>query len=226
MAMSKIALIGKKLGMTTLFDGEKIVPVTLVKVVPNVVIETRQYGNKNGLVLCGNNEILNKHLNKPQRDDLSKKNIKAHRDVKEFEVGTDINIAPNTEMAIGDYLEGALVDVRGKTIGKGFQGAMKRYGFGGLPASHGVSLTHRSLGSTGNRTLPGRVFKGKKMAGHMGNKNICVQNMLVYKVDNDTNIIAIKGSIPGKKNAVVYITNAVKKYTENDKVVNGLVCEG
>ena len=146
--------------------------------------------------------------------------------IKEFEIDKGIEFNANTEMSIGDYLEGTLVDVRGRTIGKGFQGAMKRYGFGGLPASHGVSVTHRSLGSTGNRTLPGRVFKGKKMAGHMGDKNICVQNMLVYKVDKDANIIAIKGSIPGKQNAVVYITNAIKKYTENDKVVNGLVCEG
>ena len=224
--MSKIALIGKKLGMTTLFEGEKIVPVTLVKILPNVVIETRKYEDKNGLVLCGNEEIADRKLNKPQRDDLAKKGIKARREIKEFEIDKGIEFNANTEMSIGDYLEGTLVDVRGRTIGKGFQGAMKKYGFGGLPASHGVSVTHRSLGSTGNRTLPGRVFKGKKMAGHMGDKNICVQNMLVYKVDKDANIIAIKGSIPGKQNAVVYITNAIKKYTENDKVVNGLVCEG
>ena len=123
-------------------------------------------------------------------------------------------------MEIGDYLLNTLVDVRAKTIGKGFQGAMKRWGFGGLPASHGVSLTHRSLGSTGNRTLPGRVFKGKKMAGHMGDRNICIQNLSVYKVDAENNIIAVRGSIPGNENGVVYITNI-----SNDNIVNGLACE-
>ena len=224
--MSKIALIGKKLGMTNLFEGGKIVPITLIKVLPNVVVEVRKYKDKNGLVLAGCEEVNDKKLNKPQKDEFAKKNIKPHREIKEFVVGEGINVLPNTEMAIGDYLLNAVVDVRGKTIGKGFQGAMKRYGFGGMCASHGVSLTHRSLGSTGNRTLPGRVFKGKKMAGHMGNKNICIQNLIISNVDKDNNIIAIKGSIPGKANSIVYITNAIKKHTEIDNVVNGIVCEG
>ena len=225
-SMSKIILIGKKLGMTSLFAGDSIIPVTLVKILPNNVVETKKYKNKTNLVLAGNKEVNPKKVNKPQRNDFEKKGLKCRETVKEFEIDEGLNFATNTEMSVGDYLKGALVDVRGATIGKGFQGAMKRWGFGGLPASHGVSLTHRSLGSTGNRTLPGRVFKGKKMAGHMGNKNICVQNMVVCKVDKDTNIIAIKGSIPGKKNSVVYITNAVKKYTERDNVVNGIACEG
>jgi len=224
--MSRIALIGKKLGMTTMFTEDAVVPVTLIKVLPNVVVETKKYENKCSLVLAGNEEIKESKLNKPQREQLKKNGIKPREEIKEFVIDENINFAPNTEMAIGDYLEGAIIDIRGHTIGKGFQGAMKRWGFGGLPASHGVSVTHRSLGSTGNRTLPGRVFKGKKMAGHMGDKNICIQNMEVFKVDKEDNIIAIKGSIPGKKNSVVYITNAVKKYTEDNKVVNGLVCEG
>ncbi len=224
--MSKIALIGKKLGMTTLFDEDRVVPVTLIKVLPNFVVGVRDYNNKSSIILCGNEEIKDKKINKPQRNGLLKKNVKICKNVKEFVLDGKLNIAPNTEMTIGDYLDNAIVDVRSCTIGKGFQGVIKRWGFGGLPASHGVSLTHRSLGSTGNRTLPGRVFKGKKMPGHMGNKNVCVQNMVVCKVDKDTNIIAVKGSIPGKKNTVVYITNATKKYTKNDNVVNGLVCEG
>ena len=224
--MSRIALIGKKLGMTTMFEGDRVVPVTLLKVVPNVVVGVRDYGNKFGLVLAGNEEVKEKKINKPQRSELAKNGIKPRRDVREFEMKNKVNVALNTEMPIGDYLNGAIVDIRSRSIGKGYQGAMKRWGFGGLPASHGVSLTHRSLGSTGNRTLPGRVFKGKKMAGHMGDKNVCVQNMAVVKVDKENNIIVVKGSVPGKANTTVYIVNAIKKYTDDNNVVNGLVCEG
>ncbi len=224
--MSRIALIGKKMGMTNLFsDDGRIVPVTLVKVLPNVVLGTKEYGNKRCVVLAGNDEIKDKKVNKPQKA-LFKDNVKAREEVKEFLVNDKVNVNVGTSMSVGEYLSGAVIDVRAKTIGKGFQGAMKRYGFGGMCASHGVSLTHRSLGSTGNRTLPGRVFKGKKMAGHMGDNNICIQNLVVYKVDTENNIIAVRGSIPGKENGVVYITNAVKKYTNDDNVLNGLVCEG
>ena len=215
--MSKIALIGKKLGMTNLFINNKSVPVTLIEVLPNNVVEVRNYGNKYGLILAGNEEIKDKKINKPQRSDVAKKDIICRRVVKEFSFNDSINFAPNTKMEIGDYLLNTLIDVRAKTIGKGFQGAMKRWGFGGLPASHGVSVTHRSLGSTGNRTLPGRVFKGKKMAGHMGNVNVCVQNLKVCAVDKENNIIAVHGSIPGKKNNVVYITSSIKKNISSDK---------
>ena len=223
--MSRIALIGKKLGMINLFDAEKVVPVTLIKVLPNVVIGTKDYGNRRCVVLAGNEEIKDKKVSKPQKT-LFKDGIKPRAVIKEFEVSDKVSISAGTSMAIGDYLQDAIIDIRAKTIGKGFQGAMKRYGFGGMCASHGVSLTHRSLGSTGNRTLPGRVFKGKKMAGHMGDRNICIQNLSVYKVDAENNIIAVRGSIPGKENGVVYITNAIKKYTSDDNVLNGLVCEG
>ena len=224
--MSKIALIGKKLGMTNVFDNDKVVPVTLLKVLPNVVVDVRNYGNKYGLVLAGNEEIADRKVNKPQLVELQKKGVKPHREVKEFEFDNEIKFAPNTAMPVGDYLMNAVVDIRGTTIGKGFQGAMKRYGFGGMPASHGHSLSHRSLGSTGNRTLPGRVFKGKKMPGHMGNVNICIQNLTICAVDVENNIIAVRGSVPGKANSVVYITDAVKQNTENKNVVNGLICEG
>jgi large subunit ribosomal protein L3 len=224
--MSRIALIGKKLGMTNMFDGHKIIPVTLVKVLPNVVVETRKYDNKYGLVLAGNEIIKESKINKPQRSELARKNIKPHSDVCEFSFKDEVKFANGTEMSVGDYLLNAFIDVRSHSIGKGFQGVMKRYGFGGMPASHGHSLSHRSLGSTGNRTLPGRVFKGKKMAGHMGDKNVCVQNLVICAVDKDINIIAVRGSIPGKENTVVYITNALKKNVDNNKMVNGLACEG
>ena len=141
--MSKIALIGKKLGMTNLFIDNKSVPVTLIEVLPNNVVEVRNYGNKYGLILAGNEEIKDKKINKPQRSDIARKDIICRRVVKEFSFNDSINFAPNTKMEIGDYLLNTLIDVRAKTIGKGFQGAMKRWGFGGLPASHGVSLTHR-----------------------------------------------------------------------------------
>ena len=224
--MSKIALIGKKLGMTSLFFDSNIVPVTLIKILPNYVVGVRDYGNKKGVVLAGNGEVKDKKINKPQAVMLSKKNVKKCCDEKEFTFANNVNVELNTEMVVGDYLNNAVVDVRSRTIGKGFQGAMKRWGFAGLCATHGVSLTHRSLGSTGNRTLPGRVFKGKKMPGHMGNRNVCVQNLTICKVDKDNNVIAICGSIPGKKGGVVYITDAVKKYKEDNNVVNGVVCGG
>ena len=225
--MSEIALIGKKLGMTTMFNDSVVLPVTLIKVMPNVVVEVRDYGDKCGIVLGGNEEIKDKKINKPQRSKLSKSCVKFRRDLKEFKINRKVNIAVNTEMAIGDYLNGAIVDIRSRSSGKGFQGAMKRWGFAGLPASHGVSLTHRSIGSTGNRTLPGRVFKGKKMPGHMGEEKVCVQNMVICQVDKESNIIAVKGSVPGKENSVVYITNAIKKRNADiDNIINGLVCEG
>lgn len=224
--MSKIALIGKKLGMTSLFVDNKLVPVSLIEVLPNSVLEVRNYGNKFGLVLSGNGEVKDKKVNKPQRDELKKKNIKLQCNVKEFSFKNEIKLLPNSQMTVGDYMLNTYIDVRSYSIGKGFQGAMKKYGFGGLSATHGVSLTHRSLGSTGNRTLPGRVFKGKKMAGHMGNVKVCVQNLKVCAIDKENNIIAVSGSIPGKKNNVVYITNAVKKFITNSNVVNGINCEG
>ena len=226
--MSKIALIGKKLGMTNLFIDNRSVSVTLIEVLPNNVVSVRNYGNKFGLVLAGNEEVKDKKFNKPQKDEMLKKGIKFRRSIKEFSFCDEIKFDTNTEMKIDDYLLNSYVDVRSKSIGKGFQGAMKKYGFGGLSATHGVSLTHRSLGSTGNRTLPGRVFKGKKMAGHMGDINVCVQNLKVCLIDKDNNIIAVQGSIPGKKNNVVYITSAVKKFisNNNNNVVNGCTCEG
>lgn len=213
--------------MTNLFIDNRRVPVTLIEVLPNNVVSVRNYGDKFGLVLAGNEEIKDKKFNKPQRDEALKKGIKFRRSIKEFSFYDEIKFDVNTEMKVDDYLLNSYVDVRSKSIGKGFQGAMKKYGFGGLSATHGVSLTHRSLGSTGNRTLPGRVFKGKKMAGHMGDVNVCVQNLKICLIDKDNNIIAVQGSVPGKKNNVVYITSAVKKFvSNNNNVVNGCACEG
>lgn len=213
--------------MTNLFMDNRRVPVTLIEVLPNNVVSVRNYGDKFGLVLAGNEEIKDKKFNKPQRDEALKKGIKFRRSIKEFSFYDEIKFDVNTEMKVDDYLLNSYVDIRSKSIGKGFQGAMKKYGFGGLSATHGVSLTHRSLGSTGNRTLPGRVFKGKKMAGHMGDVNVCVQNLKICLIDKDNNIIAVQGSVPGKKNNVVYITSAVKKFvSNNNNVVNGCACEG
>ena len=222
--MSRIALIGKKIGMTNLFNNGAIVPVTLIKIEPNIVNRVQDYGDSKGLVLETNFGKNKTEIGSEKKNDKNcKKNIK----VKEFRISNKFNVSVGVKMVIGDYLNDAIVDIRSTSIGKGFQGAMKRWGFGGLPASHGVSLTHRSLGSTGNRTLPGRVFKGKKMAGHMGNKNVCTQNMQICCVDPVNNIVAVKGSVPGKKNTIVYITNAIKKYVANDNnVINGVACEG
>ena len=210
--MSRIALIGKKVGMTNLFNNGAIVPVTLIKIEPNIVSRVQEYGDSKGLVLETN---FGKKL-EVDSDEKNNKNYKKNIKVKEFRISNNFNVSVGVKMVVGDYLNNAIVDVRSTSIGKGFQGAMKRWGFGGLPASHGVSLTHRSLGSTGNRTLPGR-----------GNKSVCIQNMQICCVDSENNIVAVRGSVPGKKNTIVYITNAIKKYVANDNnVINGVVCEG
>ena len=222
--MSRIALIGKKIGMTNLFNNGIIVPVTLIKIEPNIVNRIQDYGDSKGLVLEAN---FGKNKTEIGSDKKNNKNCNKNITVKEFRISNKLNVPVGVKMVVGDYLNNATVDVRSTSIGKGFQGAMKRWGFGGLPASHGVSLTHRSLGSTGNRTLPGRVFKGKKMAGHMGNESVCTQNMQICCVDLENNIVAVRGSVPGKKNTIVYITNAIKKYVANDdNVINGVACEG
>ena len=222
--MSRIALIGKKIGMTNLFNNGIIVPVTLIKIEPNIVNRVQDYRDSKGLVL---ETSFGKNKAEIGGDKKNNKNCNKNIKVKEFRISNKLNVPVGIKMVVGEYLNNATVDVRSTSIGKGFQGAMKRWGFGGLPASHGVSLTHRSLGSTGNRTLPGRVFKGKKMAGHMGNKSICIQNMQICCVDLENNVVAVRGSVPGKKNTIVYITNAIKKYVANDdNVINGVACEG
>lgn len=212
--MNRVGLIARKVGMTQLFNDDGVqVPVTVLHVTPCAVVsliteETRGY---NAVLLGTEEETSGKHINKAQLKNFEKLGCKNYRILKEYRVEDP------TQYSVGDvfdcsyFAETKFVDVRGKTIGKGFAGGMKRHGFGGLRATHGVSITHRCHGSTGNRTLPGRVFKGKRMAGHMGNTNVTTQNLRIHHVDVEKNVIFVVGSVPGAKNSIVYIRDAVKK---------------
>jgi len=207
--MSEIALIGKKIGMTREFyKNGQLVPVTVLKMekarVINVIEEDKR-GYK--AVQLGFGKIKNSKLTKAMKGFFAKKNTEDYKEGNEFglEIFKDIKF----------------VDTKSKTIGKGFAGAMKRHNFGGLRASHGVSVSHRSHGSTGQRQDPGKVFKGKKMAGHMGDKLRTMQNIEIIRTDLENELLYLKGSIPGSKNSEVLVKKSVKnlkKLTVTEKI--------
>ena len=151
------------------------------------------------------------HINKPQRKIFSSIKIKPKKIIKEFRVDNNNILEVGTKLDVNHFKVDHFVDASSISIGKGFAGVMKRHNFGGLRASHGVSISHRSHGSTGQNQDPGRVFKGKKMAGRMGNKKVTKQNLKVIDVDSENNLLIVKGSVPGKKNSIVYIKDSVKK---------------
>ena len=221
--MSEIALIGKKLGMTREFykTGQSV-PVTVVKMEKArviQVIEEEKRGYK--AVQLGFGKIKNSKLTKAMKGFYTKKNTEAKKKLKEFRVKNTEEFKEGNEFGLEIFKEVKFVDVKSKTIGKGFAGVMKRHNFGGLRASHGVSVSHRSHGSTGQRQDPGKVFKGKKMAGHMGDKNRTIQNIEIIKSDLDNNLLYLKGSIPGSKNTELLVKKAVKnimKLTIKEKI--------
>ena len=210
--MSEISLIGKKIGMTReFFKTGQSVPVTVLKVEKGRVIqiidkEKRGYD----AIQIGFGKIKNSKLSKSMKGYFAKKNTEARKTLKEFKVKDLGQYKEGNEFGIEIFKDIKFLDVRSKTIGKGFAGAMKRHNFGGLRASHGVSVSHRAHGSTGQNQDPGKVFKGKKMAGHMGDKMRTMQNLEIIKTDLDNELIYIKGSIPGSKNSEVLIKKAVK----------------
>ena len=211
--MSDIALLGKKIGMTREFyKSGQIVPVTVLKMEKARVIqiiETEKRGYK--AVQLGYGKIKNSKLKKPIKGYFAKKNTEPKKKLKEFRVLNTENFKEGNEFGLEIFKDIKFVDTRSRTIGKGFAGAMKRHNFGGLRATHGVSISHRSHGSTGQNQDPGKVFKGKKMAGHMGSKKVTVQNLKVIEVDEANSLLVIKGSVPGKKNSIILIKDAVKK---------------
>ena len=183
------------------------------------VIEQDKRGYK--AVQIGFGKIKNNKLTKSMKGYFAKKNTEPKKLLKEFKVNSTENYKEGNEFGLEIFNDIKFVDVKSKTIGKGFAGAMKRHNFGGLRASHGVSISHRSHGSTGQRQDPGKVFKGKKMAGHMGDKIRTMQNIEIIKSDKDNNLLYLKGSIPGAKNAEVIIKKAVKnlrKLTMSEKI--------
>ena len=221
--MSEIGLIGKKIGMTREFykTGQSV-PVTVVKMEKARVIQVIEQ-DKRGYkaVQLGYGKIKNSKLTKAMKNFYTKKNTEAKRKLKEFRVEKTENYKEGNEFGLEIFNETKFVDIKSKTIGKGFAGVMKRHNFSGLRATHGVSVSHRSHGSTGQRQDPGKVFKGKKMAGHMGDKLRTMQNIEIIKSDIENDLLYLKGSIPGSKNTEVLVKKAIKnvqKLTITEKI--------
>ena len=206
-------VIAKKLGMTRIFtDSGAHVPVTVLSLEQCRVVSQRTV-ERDGYtaVQLGAGVKKEQRVNKPSIGHFKKNNVKPAQILREFRVDQDGLIDIGAEISADHFVVGQYVDVSGKSIGKGFAGAMKRHNFGGLRASHGVSISHRSHGSTGNSQDPGKVFKGKKMAGHMGARNVTGQSLEVVGVNSEENYILVKGAVPGAKNNWVFIKDAVKK---------------
>ena len=221
--MIEIGLLGKKVGMTREFyKSGQSVPVTVVKMEKARVIQVIDQ-EKRGYkaVQLGFGKIKNSKLTKSMKGFFTKKNTEPKKKLQEFRVENIENYKEGNEFGIEIFNDVKFVDVKSKTIGKGFAGAMKRHNFSGLGATHGVSVSHRSHGSTGQRQDPGKVFKGKKMAGHMGNKLRTIQNIEIIKSDIENELLYLKGSIPGSKNTEVLVKEAVKniqKLTIKEKI--------
>ena len=216
-------IIAKKVGMTRIFndDGQQI-PVTILRL-EKVQVVAQKTEDKDGYfaLKLGSGTIKAKNCNKSLRGQFSVAKVEPKRKLKEFRVSSDNLIDVGKEISVSHYVEGQYVDISGLSIGKGFAGAMKRHNFSGLRASHGVSVSHRSHGSTGQCQDPGRVFKGKKMAGHMGDKLRTMQNIEIIKADLENDLLYLKGSIPGSKNSEVFVKKSVKnikKKTISEKI--------
>lgn len=209
----RTGLIAEKLGMSRLLTekGEHI-PITLLKVDNCQVVATKT-ADKDGYtaIQLGVGGAKVKRLSKALRGHFAKAKVEPKKKLVEFRVSEDALLTVGDQLSVEHFLNGQFVDVTGTSIGKGFAGAMKRHNFGGLRASHGVSVSHRSHGSTGQRQDPGRVFKGKKMAGHLGDERVTVQNLEVVLTDPEQGLIGIRGAIPGNPGGYVLIQDAVKK---------------
>tara|TARA_Y100000816_G_C25981049_1_gene512224 strand:- start:218 stop:922 length:705 start_codon:yes stop_codon:yes gene_type:complete len=211
-----IGLIGTKIGMTREFmKSGQSVPVTVIKIekgrVMDVITKDKQGYNA---VKVGFFSIKNSKLTKQMKGYFAKKKTEPKKILKEFRVENNETFKEGNELGLEVFKDKKFLDVRSKTIGKGFAGVMKRWNFGGLRASHGVSVSHRSHGSTGQRQDPGKVFKGKKMAGHMGDKLRTMLNLEIIKSDPENNLLYLRGSIPGSKNTTVFLRESVKNITK------------
>jgi large subunit ribosomal protein L3 len=209
----RTGLIAQKVGMTRLFaDDGRHVPVTVLRV-DNCQVVAQKTFEKNGYTALqlGVGQAKAKNTPKPLRGHYAKAKVEPKRRLVEFRVAEDALVDIGTEIKPSHFVPGQRVDVVGTSIGKGFAGGMKRHNFAGLEASHGVSLSHRSHGSTGNSQDPGRVFKGKKMAGHMGDQRVTLQNLEIHATDDEQGLILIRGAVPGAKGGYVLISDAVKK---------------
>jgi large subunit ribosomal protein L3 len=206
-------VIAQKVGMTRIFtDAGEHIPVTVLRL-ENCQVVGQRTAEKNGYtaVQLGAGRPKVKRLSRAERGGFAVANVEPKRRVAEFRVSPENMIDVGAEITADHFVEGQYVDVSGTSIGKGFAGGMKRHGFGGLRASHGVSINHRSLGSTGQCQDPGKVFKGKKMAGQMGNVSVTTQNLRVVKTDAERGLIMIRGAVPGAKGGWVLLRDAVKR---------------
>ena len=210
-----IGLIGTKIGMTREFmETGQSVPVTVIKVEKGRVLDVISKEKRGyNAVKVGFFKLKTSKLTKQMKGYFAKKNTEPKKILKEFRVENNDQYKEGNELGLEIFKDKKFLDVRSKTIGKGFAGVMKRWNFGGLRASHGVSVSHRSHGSTGQRQDPGKVFKGKKMAGHMGDKLRTMLNLEVIKSDLENNLLYLKGSIPGSKNSTVFLRESVKNVT-------------
>ena len=213
-----IGLIGTKIGMTREFmESGQSVPVTVIRVETGRVLDviTKEKRGYNA-VKVGFFKLKNSKLTKQMKGYFTKKNTEPKKILKEFRVENNEEYKEGNELGLEIFKDKKFVDVRSKTIGKGFAGVMKRWNFGGLRASHGVSVSHRSHGSTGQRQDPGKVFKGKKMAGHLGDEHKTLQSLQVVKVDTKNNIICVKGSTPGARGAWLVVEDSIKQKSVKD----------
>lgn len=209
----RTGIIAEKVGMTRLFTEQgNHVPVTVLKVDNCEVVGVRSK-EKDGYVALqlGAGAVKEKKVAKPQRVQFAKANVALKKDIVEFRVSDDCVVPVGSELSVNHFVKGQYVDVTGTSIGKGYAGVMKRWNFHGDNATHGVSLTHRSAGSTGQRQDPGKVFKGHKMPGHLGAVRVTVQNLQVVDLDEDKGLIMVKGAVPGFDGNMVIIKDAVKR---------------
>ena len=221
----RAGLIAKKVGMSRVFaEGGKHIPVTLLHV-DNCQVVSHKTAEKDGYnaVQLGAGTAKVKRTTQPMRGHFAKAKVEPKSKLAEFRVSDDAFLEVGAELTVEHFVSGQIVDVTGTSKGKGFAGAMKRHNFGGLRATHGVSISHRSHGSTGQCQDPGRVFKGKKMAGHMGSERKTILNLEVVGTDLDEGLILVKGAIPGAKNGWVLINDAVKKPANTDAPYPGAV---
>jgi len=207
-----LGLVGRKCGMTRLFTDEGVsIPVSVVQILPNRVTRVlSQESDGYSAVQVTTGDVKNSRVNKAEAGQFSKAGVSAGRGLWEFRLDEDSSLEVGSDLSLDMFEAGQKIDVRGKSIGKGYAGVIKRYNFSMQDATHGNSLSHRAPGSIGQCQTPGRVVKGKKMSGHMGDERVTTQNLEIVKIDADKSVVLIKGAIPGAKNGDIVITPAIK----------------
>ncbi len=227
--MSRCGLIARKLGMSRIFEDDgSHKGVTVLRLEEVQVVNVREKGRDGYVaVQLGSGSVKPKKVNKAMRGYFGSKKVEPKAHLAEFRVSEDAVLPVGSRLSVSHYVVGQHVDVSGTSIGKGFAGAMKRHNFSGLRATHGVSISHRSHGSTGQNQDPGRVFRGKKMAGQMGAKRVTIQSLRVVKTDEERQLIYVEGAVPGSAGGIVWIRDSVKKARPSEAPYpGGLLEEG